>query len=571
VNRCPPIAFTVAALGQNAGMTDVSIERTRNRRKRKIVSGPVNRQRDHERAEADERPASAYAIVAALSVFAAIVTLYATKQGVGLAFDSINYLTAAHNLASGHGLRTGTLEPFTIAPPGLSALLAPAVWAGWDEESAARFAGIACYAATVPLAFVLARRHLRSVAASVFVAAATALSSSLLFVMTLALTEPMFVVIALAFILVAERNWHTWTAKGLLAMIVLTWLAFAFRYLGLFLIPSGIICILASTRINRARAVFGAGVFLAGSLLFPLLWMARNHAADGTLMGPRPGSLETVAGVRTQLFDVLQSWVWPDVTTTSAYWAALLAGVVVAFAVLRRKSTATYSFTSHASLWPMVIVSVLYLSYLSYGELTTSVDPIDRRLMAPLFVPVLVLAVRLIERSIDNLPSIWPYVAGGASLFLVVQGASMIDAAKAGADDGIYLQNDAFRKEPQALALAGIGEHDAIFSNVRMNFWVAIRHQPARNWPRHYVHHSPTLVDEVPAFLDSLGCGPTYAVWYGKETDPPGEFLSPSELQQFVNLKPLQTFPTGINYLVEPKQPVTPKTEADCKKMHLRL
>lgn len=570
------------ALDQNDVMADVSSKRPRDAQASKLINGSTYRLKRRSLGDAGELTQSAsdssnlrlaYVAVGVLAALAALITAYATKQGVGLAFDSINYLTAANNLGNGHGLRTGTLEPFTIAPPGLSALLAPAVWVGWNEESAARLAGIVCYAATVVLAFVLARRHIRSLAASVFVAAVTAASSSLLFVMTLALTEPMFIVVVLSFILVAERVWRHWSINGLLAMVALTWLAFSFRYLGLFLVPCGIICVLVSSRANRLHAVARAGAFAIGSLAFPLIWMVRNHAADGTLMGPRPGSLQTFAGVRSRFVDVLQIWAWPAVTTTWLHWLALAVAVcVTAVLWVRRKNIQLPSVSApRSSLWPIAIVSVLYLAYLIYGELTTAVDPIDRRLMSPLFVPTLVVLVRLIEGMGVRIPSAIPFLAGGASLLLVVQGASTFDAAKVGAEKGILMQTDEFRKEPQALALAGIGKHDVVYSNVRMNFWIALRHQPARYWPRHFAHYSPTTLDEIPAFLESLGCGPAYAVWYGKESDPPGEYLSPTELMQFVNLKPLQTFPTGINYIIEPKQPVPPKTEAECREMNLRL
>jgi hypothetical protein len=518
--------------------------------------------------------ALAYSVVGFLAAFAALVTFYATKEGVGLAFDSINYLTAAHNFANGDGLRTGTLEPFTIAPPGLSVLLAPAIWLGWNEEGAARLAGIGCYAATVVLSFVLARRHLRSTAACLFVAAVTAASSSLLFVMTLALTEPMFVVVVLSFILVAERAWSGWTLRHVLAMASLVWLAFAFRYVGLFLIPAGIVCLLTNVRAARMRSILGAALFTAVSLVFPALWMARNHAADGTIMGPRPASLETFAGVRTRFIDVLQVWAWPEVTTRWAFGLAMVAGLVAAVALVRRtESRLAFADSSRSSVLPMVIVAAFYISYLVYGELTTAVDPIDRRLMSPLFVPAVIGVALVAERAMRRLPSVTPLVGGLAALALVVQTTSTLNAAHVGAEEGIYMQNDSFRREPQALALqsSGLAENDVVFSNVRMNFWIALRHQPARYWPRHFYHYSPTELDEVPTFLDALGCGTTYAVWYGAETDPPGEYLSPTELREFVDLEPLENFPTGINYRVVPKQPVQPKSEAECREMNLRL
>ena len=101
--------------------------------------------------------ADVWALVA-LSAWAALLTLFATRHGPGLSPDSVYYLSSGISLADAGQLRQLTGHPMTVFPPGLPALIAIGVWCGVDAETAARIVCVATAAAIVVLGHLLLRQ-----------------------------------------------------------------------------------------------------------------------------------------------------------------------------------------------------------------------------------------------------------------------------------------------------------------------------------------------------------------------------------------------------------------------------
>ncbi|HEU0293353.1 MAG TPA: phospholipid carrier-dependent glycosyltransferase [Anaerolineales bacterium] len=223
-----------------------------------------------------------------------LLLLQATPEGLGLSDDSIAYIAGARSMLAGNGYREAWLAsngPVTHFPPGFSSTLAFVGLFGPDPLRGARFVNALLFGLNALLLGILAWRMTLSLTAGLVLAGLFLMSSEMLQVHGMAMSEPLFIFLFLlslwAFDLYFEfppssvgrgiaGEWWWLVGCG-----VLSGMAYLTRYAGLALVAAyiGAICILRTSWRKRLTSI---GIFLVGFLPWALGWAIRNRLVAET-------------------------------------------------------------------------------------------------------------------------------------------------------------------------------------------------------------------------------------------------------------------------------------------------
>ena len=214
-----------------------------------------------------------------IAIIGFILVLLATPEGAGLSDDSIAYIAGARSIVAGHGYREAWLasnQPVTHFPPAFPAVLAFFGFLGIDPVNAARWVNAFLFFMTAGLLGILVWRMTPSLTAGLVVAGLFVLSSDLLQVHAMAMSEPLFIFLSLLafwmFDLYFERDQHWWLG----ACATFVGMAYLTRYSGLALIATFVVALLILHK-NWKKKLVTSAAFVAGTLPWILGWTIRNR------------------------------------------------------------------------------------------------------------------------------------------------------------------------------------------------------------------------------------------------------------------------------------------------------
>ncbi len=513
-------------------------------------------------------------VVVALCVAALIGVLIATRNGPGVTFDSIYYLNIGLNIADGLGvahslgLTPPATLPVTLWPPGLPIVVAVGEAMGLDPYLTIRIFNSAAMIAAVLLSYVLLRRHVTSPAVALGGTAFVATSPWLLANFSYLLSEPAFIPLCLAFILVMEDLIRKPKSNGFLIIAaVLVWFAFMLRYQGIALIPIGIITILIGLwHTDRNLAAKRALIFAAGALIVPAAWMLRNVSVSGKPLGNRSPSQETPFGSAYDLLTTLGHWfidyphaVVRNLTGTGnpsrfsdnllAVSGGILLLVLGGLAFWRlhqnRQSPDTSSEISRTSLVPLISFTLGMTVYTWASALSTVLDPVGNRLLSPIYIPLLVLVAITLDRFLRNSGRNTRIAIGAAfAICLALQITSFVKLASVYSAGTGYLQ-PASRNSGLMAQISELPEDAVIYTGPgagrEQGIWLHTRRVALNARTNPFNVNSPY----VSQIADGAACGKTYLVWFG-DAEPTG-------LDKAISLTPTSKFADGTLYRLAAK------------------
>jgi hypothetical protein len=493
-------------------------------------------------------------------VLAVALALIATWKGPGLSNDSVAYLSAGVNIADSHGVTTLDDRSLTVFPPGLPVIAAIGETVGLGVEMTARLVSVVSFGAMVLLGNVMLRRVVRDRRAVIALTALLAVAPALLGVSKMAWSEPPFIVVSLIFLLVLCRVWERRALSGfdLVALSVLCWVGFLLRYVGASLIVVGAVTLLAALRPVDRRTLGRIVVFGALAVSVPILWMLRNHAADGTYLGPRAPSPDSFWDVVERTAAVIGEWVVPvrDMSTRSLALVGLAALILVAAALARiewpRQGRAG------AVLVCCCIFIPIYVGWMTVSSLTTAINPTNSRFLSPVFVPLLVVAAaaaaQLIARS-DR--AVWRGLVGAVlAVGLAGYVAVSVRDVRDDAADGIQLNSDAVvDSDLAATALQSVRtspDGAVVYSNNPNALWSATSMQPIYFAPRDLGVRGRQVSGQLNAFARQLACtsDPSYLVFYLITDD---RYVDLDEIRKAVDVQRVEGGDRGVLFRVSAK------------------
>jgi hypothetical protein len=508
-------------------------------------------------------PDRARLVVGALAAFDVLVTIIATRRGAGLEPDAVTFISTARNLVAGNGLHPVHSPTLTIFPPGFPVLLAAGHPLGLDAGTVAHIVNIAASAVIVVLAYVLLRRHVRTTTAALLGTAFVALVPPLLEVYRVALSEPLFYVVALVFLLILENLVASdapprWSA--FVVPTVLIWIAFSLRYVGLILLIAGALMLLLQLRrwgtgvALRRAVVFGAA---GGSL--PVAWMVRNTIVGDGPQGGRTGASRGVPSNSYQYLKTVAGWMSPPPTALRLLVLAVVV-VLVGFGFSRATRSGALTNAAVRSHLTLITFVVVYSVYVIAVASRFAIEILDDRLLMPLVVPLVVLVTWGIETLIDTLPAARRQTFARAVVILVL--VWMIYPAAKDARDtrntertGSGYAATAWSHSQLAHAVAQQSTGIRVYANDPWGVYVGSRRSLILLGPRLTALNTTRTIQEGPQFAQTVTC--LGQVLFAVSTIPGGStdaatVYTPTQLRHFVQVVPVQTFPDGTLYRVTP-------------------
>ena len=339
-------------------------------------------------------------IVVLAGLGTAHILVRTATYGAAFGIDSTYYLATAINILAGEGWRDFRGAPLITWPPLFPLLLAAFGWVGIDPMAAGRFINAAAFGLTILVAGCWLRSNLRSqwlgLAATLIIAVSLPLGNWAASFMT----ESLFVLLTLLVLVQLASFLHRQTALSLGSAAVCTALAALLRYPGVVLIGSGVL--LLGLLARRKHAL----IFGAVSSLPLLAVLARNWATTGNLThatGRRTGEVESLPNALREGVKVLRDWVVPQNAPDGvAYLLGLtlaavgLASVTVILRARRMYRAGVCPLEAGA---PFGVFALIYLVFIvAIVPFDDDVIPCYSRLLLPVYVPLLLTAVMLLDR-----------------------------------------------------------------------------------------------------------------------------------------------------------------------------
>lgn len=447
----------------------------------------------------------------------------ATAKGPGLTQDSVGYLSTGVNMARSDGLRMLADQELTIFPPGLPLIAALGEVMGLGAEATLRILSIVSFGAMVLLGNRLLKRAIGHRWVAVGATALIATSPVLLGVSKMAWSEPPFIVVTLWWLAMLDGIWRrrAVSARDLAALCALCWAAFLLRYIGIALVAVSGVALLAILRPISVRSVRRVAGFGLAAMLVPVAAMLRNHAADGTVLGNRLESHDSIREVTARTAATVGGWLLPvgGLTTRTlaliaiAASSAVAAGLVLALRRAGRHPELDTGDGGHklfSLAGPLLFIAV-YVGYLTAAALSTSFEPTNSRYLSPIYIPGVVVAAVALTGFLGSLSSArWRKLVG--ALAVVFVGAQAVVSLRDARDDaihGIGFNSKGWVESETARAAADLiarSDDAVVYSNNPNALWAATRMQPIHFAPRGVGFRGAPLEGELDAFAERVYC-----------------------------------------------------------------
>lgn len=343
--------------------------------------------------------------VAAFAVLGAAHILVRTSTyGAAVVGDAVAYLSVAESLATGDGLRTYSGGKFLRWPPFFPMLMAFISLLGIEPAEAGRFVNVAAFGLIILVSGLWLDRRLRARFLGLAAAAFLTTSFALSHVATNILTETLFILFTLLALMCLESFLNRRNGMpALVGSVVFAALAATTRFMGVTLILAGVLMLLTRWDPLRAKLRHAAAYGVLSSVPLTIV-LVRNWTVSGRLTAyePATASWQMLSDSLSQTVDAFRLGVLP--TAGSDWFGSLLlapaglvaSGVVLVF-ILACRDRATLSAESGGA-FPFGVFSLVYLATNVVVTPLTVETIASPRLLMPIYVPLLIVAVFLLDR-----------------------------------------------------------------------------------------------------------------------------------------------------------------------------
>lgn len=353
--------------------------------------------------------------------------LLATVQGVGITPDAVAYLQASVNLAEGVGFAGenycgGSAAPITHWPPFFPALLAAGVDSGVPPMTGARWLNAILFAANLALAGFIIRKHTNASLLFPVLGCLFLLSAfPMLETHSAAWTEPLFFFLGVSGLYALG----CYLQRGNLILLLLAGSAIGMsiltRYAGIALVITGCFAVAFLGRRSLQKKIADSFIFATFSLLPFLLFLLRNYRISGDLANRKLEYNPAIFSHIDALVTSFASWLLPGVdrfeflpaqpvVVPLLFVLALSLWIVL---VMRLSGPGSYKsanenqgLENHSSLYVFLLFIFFYIAMLLFSALFSSAPPpVDNRLLSPVMIPIVILAVCGLHRFFISLQS----------------------------------------------------------------------------------------------------------------------------------------------------------------------
>lgn len=489
-----------------------------------------------------------------------LALLIATRWGIGTTPDSVGYVKAARNILQGRS--AGGIADATVTqwPPLYPLVLSVSGLFGVSPLSGARFVHLLLYSANVMLVGYLLFRVSHRLWIAAFGLVLLASSGVMLSIHAHAWSEPLFLFLAFLGLVVLARFLEKGGALKLLGASLLVGLACLTRYVGVTLIGAaalGILIFWRSPLRQRMVSAFGFCVLSAAPLV---LWIAPNLLATGSTAG-REIAFHPVNRDHfwhaaytfsswLRIADMTPGFVWISM------WSAILVGAIGIIWLRRRRqqNVAAESRPVPQLLTLLVLFVVNYGLFLLFSiSFLDANTPLDDRILSPVFVSGLILAVFLageVIRLADDKYRVAASALVGVSLFLLAtaylaHGVSWVSASRS---QGLGYSSPRWQQSPLVAEAQLLPVGTVIYSNAPEVIEL-LAARPATALPRRVEAMTQTentdYDTEVSVLEETVQSGEGVIVFFTVLDRP---VMTIEELRQRISLEPIVQVTDGAIY-----------------------
>lgn len=484
-------------------------------------------------------------VVLALSVFVGIVLFLigTSKYGIGLTGDSMNYIALSKNLLDGKGFVGLGGNPFVLWPPGYSLIiLIVKVLTGLDYYFVLSLLNILSLSSTFILTFFLFKQKLESYSIGYYGMGSLVVAPGFYLVWVFAFSEIVFVPVLLLFILLCEKWRVNLSTKRVILLSFLIVLLFFIKYIGVVILPLvGYLIFRGDKKKRLSHYIVASGI----TLIPVSLWILRNYYLTGSPFGERGDSIYSILEVKIISIETFLYWVFPILMV------ALLLVIVTA------RSLKIIDIDLKQIFRRIDISLICIVLFLSGTFLSTSISAFDRinnRLLFPVFIPLLVIFLVVLDILKNNL-SKWNnrkfLVVTGLILMLIPAGVyirtdirSFNTRIQNGAG-GISTDDFQIRlpKLPDEMINKLTSGHHTYSNNPELLFYATS--VQSKKSPRKFFYNSDEVQDDrgiLPKFFNEEK---NYLVWVGGNENELS--YTPEELKKFIRIRLISS---GKNYQI---------------------
>ena len=442
-----------------------------------------------------------------------ILVVVSTRSGMGISWDSTDYMAVGRNMASGIGTLDVVGLPMTVRPPGISSLICVGDWLGLMPS--ASFVLINTVSAGVSTFFamlILKKANIRTPIA-ISTLAIIAFSPSLLNMYSMAWSEPVFIA------LVMVALWIALSPRSLSVHLILGVLfasMFFVRYVGPFYsFPIAVVAVFFQSRKSGlVKSTFLIGAIYFVSLIPQYLWLQRNETIDGTLTGARQGAGGSYFEPIKTMLGTFGSWIvghdpldgnagiylnsndYSSIMKVAGYLFGSLLVLIVLFLAKSDKRNQTAAHVCFG----LFFVSLFYMIFSVVRFVHLEIGPLDNRMMSGIYIPLmLVLGIGLNSILRNNfLKQI--SVLAFAAVFITISSQSVLSAFKYGSN-GRYWGSAIHQAQPLHQFVKTLDAKSQFMSNEpQMLFSV--------------LEQSPIFNQYMNAHVFPRPCTDRYIIWY---------------------------------------------------------
>ena len=331
------------------------------------------------------------------------LVIISSRSGIGLSWDSTDYIAVGKSMAERTGLLDVMGNPMTIRPPGISFLVSLGDLLGLSASNT--FLLINSVSAGLSAFFFVLILEKLNVRKTFIIGGLAVISYSptLLNVNSMAWSEPVFIALVMCAIWIAlfPRSISKEIFLGLLFVLM-----FFVRYVGPFYaFPIAVTAIYSQMKASGfLRASVRGGLVFLVSLIPQYLWLIRNESIDGTLTGARVGAGGNYLEPVKTLVGTFGSWVvgheplngnaglslnWGDHSPAMKTMGILF---LLLFTVL---SFFVYWFRLEGRekarmFFALLMISMFYIVFSVYRYVNLEVGPLDGRMMSGIYLLLII-------------------------------------------------------------------------------------------------------------------------------------------------------------------------------------
>ena len=504
----------------------------------------------------------------ALSIGGAALVYQATARiGPGVAGDGTMYLSVAANLLKGRGFIDLYGNALLQWPPLYPALIAfISRLTGADILVAARYINIVTFGLIVFISGILLQKmYPDRMLFAYIVSAVTATSLGLLDTCSSILSDPVFLLFVVLFLLAIQSFIADPKPMHLFEMGFIAFMASMERYAGLALVLTGAVFLIRFYWKDRAHGLFKSALFSLSGLPVVLWGIFHNYPVSGRLFGSYyPANIPGNSYITVQK---ILYWFFPYAVIKIATPFGLLIAIVLVLVLLNRSSNWKRWFqklVSQSNLANSILI-VVYLGVLIfYSSYVETNDLGFQRFHIILLIPLMIVFFITYDELIPphgktSATRIKDGILMIVFMIWLIYPLSAIQAYEQGIQVSGEIENNSFnfaniRESDFLKAAENLSASQQIYSNYEPAAWFYLR-RDILSIPRVDPKSRQFNSDSLAKFRDLIhSSGGGYLVWFAT-INYRDNIPSLNQLKQTVKMEPVFTSDVGDIYHISPAAP----------------